>query len=79
MAKLLGKCLEIKFVVRPGKVMRCFFLTALTSVDFAGLNMAPERYCANSDLVWSNLMTPLATGVRRAPYPRLLYVMSVSL
>ena len=66
-ATIFGRCLVINEVVSPGKVVRCLFLIARSKVDLAGFSIVAEWYWASSDLVLSNLMTPFATGVRRAP------------
>ena len=70
-AILLGRCLEISWVVRPGKLVRCLRLIARKMVDLAGLKSDAWRYWANSETVLSRRITLLAMGVH-APYSLLL-------
>ena len=60
---LFGRCFEIRDVVRPGHVVKCFSLIARIKVDGAGLKNAPERYCPSSCFVWSTLIIPLACKI----------------
>ena len=44
----LGRCFDIKLVVKPGKEIRCFLRTARSRVDFDGLKRGPDKYSAIS-------------------------------
>ena len=50
-ATLLGRCLEMSFVVKPGQESRCSLRMARSKVDVEGLSNDAAKYCAISYLV----------------------------
>ena len=65
-ATCLGKCFDIKFVVKPGKEKRRYLRMARSTVDFDGLKRAPDKYSAISFLVLSSFKTLFVIGLRFA-------------